>query len=156
MKIEFHGLPSADVARAKASGTDVYGLAIERQRSDGAGIPCRHCLRNTPAGQDYLILAWRPFSGLNAYTETGPLFLCAADCPAAPTRAEPPPILSAPQYLLRGYTGDERIAYGTGKVVAQAQIADYARQVLSDPQIAFVDVRSAANNCYLCRIRRTP
>jgi hypothetical protein len=55
---------------------------------------------------------------------------------------------------VRGYTDDERILYGTGRVVPTPDIAKYAKELLENPQIAFVDVRSAANNCYQCRIER--
>jgi hypothetical protein len=59
----------------QAGGLDAYGLKPERHRSDGNGIPCRHCLRNVEAGEDYLVLAYRPFPSLQPYAETGPIFL---------------------------------------------------------------------------------
>ncbi len=154
MHIQFNGLPTSVVSQIKSTGRDAYGLPPERRRSDGAGIPCRHCLGQTPAGQDYLILAHRPFEGLNPYAETGPIFLCAAACtPPAPTDALPA-MLGSPQYIARGYTADERIQYGTGKVVETAAIPAYARHLLADPGLAFVDIRSASNNCFQCRITR--
>ncbi|MEX0287367.1 MAG: DUF1203 domain-containing protein [Paracoccaceae bacterium] len=152
MQIKFVGLPSETVAQIKRR--DTYGHEPDREVSGGDGYPCRHCLQETPHGEDYLILAHRPFEGLNAYTETGPIFLCAQDCGPYTPSSEMPPILKAPQFLVRGYTADERIRYGTGKVVETAQIPDYAAGLLSNPDIAFVDVRSASNNCYQCRIVR--
>ncbi|WP_120500514.1 DUF1203 domain-containing protein [Roseovarius sp. EL26] len=154
MKIQFVGLPTDRVRAAKATGLDAYGLPFERAVSDGGAWPCRHCLGETPIGEEYLALAWRPFEGLNAYTETGPLFLCAEDCAPATPSERPPKILRSPQYLVRGYTADERILYGTGHVVETPNIARYAQELLENPEIAFVDVRSAANNCYQCRIER--
>lgn len=154
MKIQFVGLPTKNVRAAKALGQDAYGLPFDHATSDGDAWPCRHCLGETPHGEGYLTLAWRPFEGMNAYTETGPLFLCAADCePFAPTETAPD-ILRSPQYLVRGYTADERILYGTGQVVKTPKIADYAKRLLQNPEVAFVDVRSASNNCYQCRIER--
>ena len=154
MSIQFVGLPSAQVQKTRAAGRDVYGLPVERQVSGGDGYPCRHCLGETPRGDDYLILAWRPFEGLNAYTETGPIFLCAGDCTAATPSDKVPPILRSPTYLLRGYTADERILYGTGQVVETPRIAGHAKGLLTNPEIAFVDVRSASNNCFQCRVMR--
>ena len=52
------------------------------------------------------------------------------------------------------YTADERILYGTGKVTATPDIPNYAAELLDRPGIAFVDIRSAANNCFQCRVRR--
>ncbi len=154
MDIQFVGLPSDKVAQVRATGRDDYGLAVEVDTSNGDAWPCRHCLGETPHGEAYLTLAWKPFQGTNAYTETGPLFLCASGCEAAKPSSAVPAILRSDQYLVRGYTGDERILYGTGRVVATAGIADYAKSLLENPEIAFVDIRSAANNCYQCRVVR--
>ena len=148
MSILFHGLPSAEVARIRTGRRDAYGLAVEEHISDGNAYPCRHCLDETPTGAAYLILAHRPFETVNAYTETGPIFLCAEGCRPAQPSAEVPAILRAPTFLVRGYTGEERIRYGTGQVVRTDEIASKAEDILRDPDIAFVDVRSAANNCF--------
>ncbi len=48
--------------------------------SDGHGNPCRSCLADIRAGAAMLIVAARPFPALQPYAETGPIFLCAADC----------------------------------------------------------------------------
>lgn len=152
MQIEFHGLPSPVAAQLRKR--DAHGAPPERHVSDGDGYPCRHCLLETPRGSDYLILAHRPFDTVNPYAETGPIFLCAEECrPHVPT-PQIPPILVSPEYLLRGYSADERIVYGSGQVVATGRIAARAAELLQDPRIAFVDVRSASNNCFQCRVRR--
>lgn len=147
------GMPT-ETARAYQDGAaDAYGHAPERAVSDGVGVPCRHCLRNVPAGEEMLILAHRPFDALQPYAETGPIFLCAAHCPA-PDGALPPVLKTSPEYLLKGYDDRQRIVYGTGAIVAQEGIADYAIGLLDRPGIAFVDVRSARNNCWQVRITR--
>lgn len=153
MDIQFIGLPSDQVIEAKRLGRDAYGLSPETDVSDGM-CPCRHCLKDTPGGEAYLTFAWRPFAGVNPYTETGPLFLCASDCTAAPPSLRIPVILSAPKHIFRGYDGGERIVYGTGDVVPTPGIVGYAHQIFENLQVAFVDVRSASNNCFLCRVRR--
>ena len=154
MHIQFLGLQSDQVAETKNAMRDAYDNPVETHLSDGSAYPCRHCLGQTPEGQEYLILAWRPFETTNPYAETGPIFLCAADCPAAEPSGTVPDILRAPHYLVRGYSAEERIVYGTGEIVATPEIPKYAEQLLSDPLIAFVDVRSASNNCFQCRVRR--
>ena len=89
MSILFTGLPTETVHAIRTSLTDAYGLPVETARSPGTGIPCRHCLKTTPEGEEFLILAHRPFSKVSAYAETGPIFLCAADCAAHPPRQRP-------------------------------------------------------------------
>ncbi len=154
MNIAFVALPSGEVARIRSTLRDAYGKPVETHIAKGDAYPCRHCLDETPTGSPYLILAHRPFQSRNPYAETGPIFLCAAPCPPAKATNQVPAILRSSHYLVRGYDAAERIVYGTGKVVETGHIADYARTILADAQIAFVDVRSASNNCFQCRIVR--
>lgn len=152
MTIQFIPLPTDRVRALQRGGPDAYGRTPERRCSDGGGVPCRHCLRDVPAGRDYLVLAHRPFETLQPYAETGPIFLCADFCePAAPGPARPE-ILSSPRYILRGYDAAERIVYGTGAVAATPDIPVLAERLLLRPGVAFVDIRSASNNCYQCRV----
>lgn len=155
MQVIYEAMESAVVSALRAGGPDANDQPAERgARSSGRGEPCRHCLANVPAGEDYLILAHRPFPELQPYAECGPVFLCAGDCVRWAGDGVPPILTSSPDYLLKGYTGDYRILYGTGRIVAQAGVEGYARELLSDPRVAFVDVRSARNNCFQLRIRR--
>ena len=152
MNIAFHALPTKTVAAVRNTGFDSYGTPVERHHAAGGTWPCRHCLGQT--SDDYLVLAHRPFDGMNPYTETGPIFLCADACARHQESAEVPAALNSPAYIVRAYSADERILYGTGKVTPTGEIAAYAESLLRDPDAAFVDVRSAANNCYQCRIKR--
>ena len=152
--ITFHALPTQTVARIRRDRTDSYGNPVEVHLSDGKVHPCRHCLGHIPKGKEYLILAHRPFESDNAYAETGPIFLCADDCTQHAATPDLPEILLAPDFILRGYDASERIIYGTGNVTPTEEITSYASTLLANPQVAFVDVRSARNNCFQCRIRR--
>ena len=154
MKIQFQALPTETVDRIRATGKDANGDPVETHISDGDAYPCRHCLGAVPAGQPFLIVAHRPFETSNPYAETGPIFLCAEHCDRAPDADGLPPILVSPDYIVRGYSADERIVYGTGQVTPTGDIAAYAAKLLAQPEIAFVDIRSARNNCFQCRVRR--
>lgn len=153
MSVSFTPIPAA-CARALRTGCDAYGLHPEQvAASTGTGAPCRHCLRQVPQGASYLIAAHRPFVGLNPYTETGPIFLCADDCPPGGPDF-PAAVLTAPQYIVRGYDADERIIYGTGGVVPTGAITARCAELLTDRGVAFIHIRSASNNCFLCRADR--
>ncbi|MGR3502006.1 DUF1203 domain-containing protein [Pseudaestuariivita sp.] len=153
--LTFEGLATQTAEALRGGGVDAYGNTAERAVSNGSGVPCRHCLRMVPKGTGYLIVAHRPFSGLQPYAETGPIFLCAGACAAPEDRRAVPEVLTAsPDYLLKGYGADERIVYGTGAIVARDRVRAFAEEVLSRADIAFVDVRSARNNCWLGRIHR--
>jgi hypothetical protein len=152
MPVTAHPLPTAVVRALQAGEPDAHGQAPERALSDGAGVPCRHCLRDVPAARAFLILAHRPFARLHRYAEAGPIFLCAEPCAAWGGEGLPPILATSPDYLLKGYDEAERIVYGTGRVTPAGDVEGYAAELLSRPGIAFVDVRSARNNCFLCRL----
>lgn len=141
------------VASIRNGGPDAYGLPAERSISDGGGNPCRHCLCDIPKGAEMLILAARPFPELQPYAETGPIFLCA-DC--APYQGEglPPVLASRAECLLKAYGVDNRIIYGTGQITPTDQIIACCERLLTDPKVAYVDARSATNNCFALRIKR--
>jgi len=143
MPLRFAALPAADVARIRDGHADGNGQQAERHISDGGGNPCRHCLRDIPAGAPMLILAWRPFPSLNPYSETGPIFLCAACDRHADGPALPPIVASRRNFLIRGYTADHRIAHGTGQIAATATLADACASLLGGERIAYVHLRSA-------------
>lgn len=152
MTLRYIAMPDDEAERLQQGGHDAYGNRPERRMSDGDGVPCRHCLRNVEEGEPYLILAYRPFSSVQPYAETGPIFLHADKCPAADRDAMPAILIDSNEYLLRGYGSDERIIYGTGGVVPQARLEERAEELLALPDVAFVHVRSAKYNCYQCRI----
>lgn len=56
--------------------------------------------------------------------------------------------------LLKGYTDQDRILYGTGIIVTPEGITKAARAIFENPKVAYVHVRSATNNCYTCRIEK--
>ena len=151
--MRFVPIPTAIARPYQAGGLDAYGLPPERAVSDGGGNPCRHCLRMIPEGAGMLILAHRPFPALQPYAETGPIFLCADAC-ASGGGAALPDILQSPDYILRGYSAEDRIVYGTGAVVPTVQLMAEAAARLADPRVAYVHVRSARNNCFQVRIER--
>ena len=145
-----------DVASLRAGGPDAYGNPAERAISTGVGTPCRSCLNDVPEGADMLICAARPFPALQPYAETGPVFFCADDC-TPHERDEVPSILgTSPDYLVKAYDRTDRIIYGTGQITPNAKIAAYASQLFERDDVAYVDVRSARNNCFLTRIVQTP
>jgi hypothetical protein len=80
------------------------------------------------------------------------VFFCATDCAPFQGDGLPGVLTTSPDYLVKAYGGNDRIVYGTGQITAHADIAAYAAQLLDRDDVAFVDVRSARNNCFLTRI----
>ncbi|WP_299845473.1 DUF1203 domain-containing protein [uncultured Roseovarius sp.] len=155
MQIRYTAMPT-EIARAYQTGApDAYGNPPERQIADDGGYQCRHCLTIIPPGDEMLLVAYRPFEALDAYAETGPVFVCAKACEGFGTRAETPATLQAsPDFLLKGYGANDRIVYGTGAVTEAADVANRAAEVFANPDVAYIHVRSSRNNCYQARIDR--
>ncbi|MEM8653488.1 MAG: DUF1203 domain-containing protein [Pseudomonadota bacterium] len=150
----FTALPTDLVAAYRAGAPDAFGNLPERQVSHGTGNPCRHCLRNIPDGAAMLVLAHKPFEGTHPYAEVGPIFLCAENCPRGGGPDLPDIMTTSPDYLIKGYSSDDRIVYGTGAVTPTPDITDKIAAIFADPEVAYIHVRSARNNCYQFRIDR--
>lgn len=151
--IRYAAMPSTDAEAIWQGEPDAYGLQPETMISDGPGHPCRHCLANIEAGEPLLVFAYRPFPAPQPYAETGPIFLHRTPCRRYVAEEVMPPVLSGSRdFIVRGYGDNDRIVYGTGAVTASSDISAYAATLLERPDIAYVHVRSARNNCYQCRI----
>ena len=156
MMLLFSGMPSYLAAAYRSGAPDANGQVPERRVSDGDGLPCRHCLKSVEAGEAYLVLAYRPFPAPQPYAEVGPVFIHADECPAyAPAEGLPERERHGRSgRILRGYGRDDRIVYGTGIVVGSDRIEAEAEAILERPDVAYVHMRSATNNCFTLRIDR--
>ena len=133
--VRFVALPT-ETARAYRSGApDANGMPPERTVSNGGGNPCRHCLQDIPEGSGMLILAHRPFPEPQPYAEIGPIFLCADDCAHWEGDGLPPALACRPNHLIKGYGADDRIAYGTGRIVAVEDLNGSAAGLFDDARV---------------------
>jgi len=154
-KLRVTPMPSEEAQSYWNGGLDAHGLKPERHISDGSGVPCRHCLTTVSAREPYLILAYCPFSALQPYAEVGPIFLHATPCDAYDGNDAIPEFYgNGEARILRGYDRNDRIIYGTGKIVRAQDIAAYAEELLTVPATAYVHVRSSTNDCFAFRIDR--
>lgn len=154
-ELRFVALDSATVEALRQGGPDANGQAPERRVSDGGGNPCRHCLDDIAGRAPMLVLAHRPFPAPQPYAELGPIFLHAEACPRYDAGGVVPAMLLRREaILMRGYGADDRIVYGSGKVIPTGEIVSQARHLFARPEIAYIHLRSASNNCYQCRIER--
>ena len=151
--LRFSGMPSQRAAAYRSGAHDANGQVPERHISDG-DVPCRHCLGTVAEGEPYLLLAYRPFPDAQPYAEIGPVFLHAEPCPGYDAPDLPPRERQGSDRILRGYSADDRIVYGSGIVVRQGEIETTAASILSRDDVAYVHMRSATNNCFTLRIDR--
>lgn len=150
----FTALPTSVVQAYRAGSPDAFGNAAERTTSDGFGNPCRHCLCNIPKGAAMLVLAHKPFEGTHPYAEVGPIFLCADECQRGGGTDQPDILATSADYLIKGYSDRDRIIYGTGAIVPTSEMAARLDDIFADPDVAYIHIRSARNNCYQARVDR--
>ena len=155
MPLKFNALPTDKIRSLQTGGPDANGLVPERTISNGHGNPCRHCLREIPYDKEMLIVAYRPFPTIHPYAEVGPIFLCAEQCERHPDSMTLPDMFQGwAKILVRGYSSDDRIRYGTGKVIDMNDLERVAEKIFEDSRVEYIHMRSASNNCYQCRIER--
>ncbi len=153
MKLTVRGIPGAHAQALRSGGPDANGQAALQQLAEGQGNPCRHCLQLIAPGEEMLVLAYRPFDQLQPYAELGPIFLHSKACERHDSDALPRWFEHLQPALIRGYGNDDRIRYETGQVVPGAELGQACRQILADPAVAYVHIRSKFN-CFQCRVER--
>ena len=155
-RFHFVALDSQTAAEYRDGGRDAHGMSPQRTASPEGGAPCRHCLAEIGADEPFLIVAHRPFAAAGAYAEVGPIFLHAEACERYPeTDAVPEMFLKRSGFLIRGYDRRHRIVYRTGARIDTDALTETATRLLDDPEVSYLHLRSAAYNCYQCRIDRT-
>jgi len=147
------GIPTATHERLRSGGLDANGQPAVVRIAEGRANPCRHCLGLIAPGEEKRVLAYRPFDGLHPYAETGPIFLHTGACAHDDRASVPAWFDDLEPALVRGYGEDHWIRYDTGRVVPGREIARHCEQILADPAVAYVHVRSKFN-CFQCRVER--
>jgi hypothetical protein len=153
MEIRVQGIDSGVVGRIWSGGHDANGQPALRRVAEGLGNPCRHCLELIAEGDEKLVLSYRPFAAPQPYAESGPIFLHADRCDHYESDSLPSWFEYLDPAIIRGYGSDHRTRYETGEVVAGRELRSKCEQILSDPAIAYVHIRSKYN-CFQCQVDR--
>lgn len=153
MMLVVRGLPSEEVDAIRGGAADANGQPALTRIAEGVANPCRHCLDLIAEGDEKLVLAYRPFAAPQPYAEIGPIFLHKAACARYDADALPGWFAFMDPAIIRGYGSDDWIRYDTGEVVAGPELAAACRQILADPTVAYVHIRSKFN-CFQCRVDR--
>ena len=153
MKLQFTGIPTTHAVALRNGGGDANLKAPLHVTAQGKSNPCRHCLQRIAEGDEMLILSYRPFESVQAYAETGPIFLHKNDCPHYQQEQLPAWFQHLDPAVIRGYNQNDTIVYETGAIVAGAEITDACRAILNNPEVSYVHIRSKFN-CFQCRVER--
>jgi hypothetical protein len=153
MTLAVRGIDTGFVDSIRKGGEDANGQTALTIRAVGPANPCRHCLQLIAEGDDKLVLAYRPFTGLQPYAEAGPIFLHRSECRRYEAERLPAWFAHLQPALIRGYGHDDWIRYETGKVLAGSELEAECMKILADPDVAYVHIRSKFN-CFQCRVDR--
>lgn len=153
VKLRVSGIATEFVESVRAGGVDANGHPALRRRAEGLGNPCRHCLELIAEGEEKLVLSYRPFTSLQPYAETGPIFLHTGGCSRYDSDSLPMWFRYLEPAIVRGYDADDWIAYETGTVVPGRELEQACSSILAREDIAYVHVRSKFN-CFQCRVDR--
>jgi hypothetical protein len=147
------GIESAYANTIRHGGGDANGQPAVRTVAHGSANPCRHCLGLIAENAQKLVLGYRPFGRLQPYAEVGPIFLHAEACERYESDRLPGWFAYLQPAIIRGYGRDDWIRYETGNVVPGEELAGVCEEILSNPEVAYVHIRSKYN-CFQCRVDR--
>jgi len=116
------------------------------------GFPCRISLQDARAGEQLLLLPYWHQAAATPYRASGPIFIRRGAAPAVLGPDEVPPYVASRLISLRAYNHGDRIA--TAEVLDGTAVADWLRERLDDPAIAYVHLHNARYGCYSCRAER--
>jgi hypothetical protein len=139
-------------------GTDEFGHPWEPRSAHG-WEPLRCCLRKAGADEDIALISYSPWPlpWRSPWSEAGPVFVCFRGCLGYPETGEYPRALLRQHALLNPFDHHGARAYQHIRFVQPDQDHEAAvRTVLSQPEVAFLHVRSAVAQCFTFDVRPTP
>ncbi|MEO8223840.1 MAG: DUF1203 domain-containing protein [Gammaproteobacteria bacterium] len=151
MRLIARGIPTDQFEAYQAGGPDANGQPALVRMAEGLSNPCRHCLQIIREGDQKLVLSYRPFSTVQPYAETGPVFLHNRACPRYESEDLPAWFAQLQPAIVRGYDEDDWIRYDTGTVVAGRDLAAECLKILGNDGVAYAHIRSKFN-CFQCRV----
>ncbi|MEU7532431.1 DUF1203 domain-containing protein [Saccharothrix sp. NPDC042600] len=144
--MRIHALPEDVLARARGwAGTDEFHELLE-----SPGAPLRCCLRRAGVGEPLVLFRYTPGAGRGPYEEVGPVFAHMLPCGGLESADVFPEAFAHSRRLLRTYTADGRI-HG-GEIAEPEELNERIEELLNNPNIAEVQIRSATHGCYLFHI----
>lgn len=134
-------------AAARAGAADHAFVTTDVPES----YPCRHCLRWAQLGEELVLFPFASIATGRPYSDIGPIFVHAESCERYRALHEFPRAFREGRSI-RGYDAAETMI--AGEVVNGSAPEALVERLLADPEIAFLQVRSASRGCYTFGIER--
>ena len=130
-------------------------LAARRAVREVAGegrFPCRVSLQDALFGEELMLTYYINHAVETPYRSAFAIYVRADAKEPAEFIDEMPPILRGRPIALRGYTAQGSL-HRAGIALHDDTDAQ-ARELLDDPEIAYIDAHNAMHGCFACRIER--
>ena len=144
-------LTLAFVERIRRTLTDDFGNPLRVVVNEQHGNPCRFTLRQSPPGEELILLAYSPFRNRHPYAEVGPIFIRRHGATGYADIHRFPPEIDPTKRVFRAYDAQERIVDARlGTDAPDALIAE----LFSDRRVESIHVRSLTYGCFTFAIHR--
>ncbi len=131
--------------RANAGAVDHEISTVDSPQS----APCRHCLSWAEPGERMILFPFASIPTNRPYAECGPIFIHAEACERYDANEFPPEFRSG--RVLRAYNEQDEIIAAE---LPSDSPEEAAARLLQDPQVRFLQVRSATYGCYTFKLER--
>jgi hypothetical protein len=122
----------------------------------GDPAPCRVCLeRFRPGEERRLLFTYDPFRDTVDLPLPGPIFIHEAGCTPYDATGGFPRSLRDARLTFNAY-GADRTLVARERTEGAAEVEPAIDQLLDDPCVDYVHVRSTNAGCFLCRLDRSP
>jgi Protein of unknown function (DUF1203) len=148
-----HALDPARLDAVRRVGVDEFGNPVAAFAASGNGEPLRCCLRFARPDEQIALISWAPFTELSPWREVGPVYVHADHCEGYSERWIPGELRRGPM-LLRTYHADGSMDYEHNTVAGDEDIEPVLDQLLGEPEVALVHVRTLRPQCFLYAVTR--
>jgi hypothetical protein len=148
----FHVVPLpteiADAARREANmgAADHALITVDTPQSS----PCRHCLRWAQPGERVILFPYSAIPSGHPYSETGPIFVHASQCPRYSASNEYPADFREGR-VFRAYDSNYNII--DAEIVNGSEPEAVIQNLFRNAETAFIDVRSVTRGCFTFRVQ---
>lgn len=147
------GLPREDFTALFAmSDAELAERNACRVQATGHGFPCRVSLRDADAGDTLILLHHVSHDVATPYRSSYAIYVNESADDAAPYIDSTPLVFEGRPIALRGFDGRGMLRSAALALPGQADAK--IRELLVDPEIAYIHAHNAAHGCYSARIDR--
>jgi len=138
----------ADAARREVNmgAADHALITVDTPQSS----PCRHCLRWAQPGERVILFPYSAIPSGHPYSETGPIFVHANECPRYSATNEYPADFREGR-VFRAYDSNYNII--DAEIVNGSESEAVIQTLFQNAETAFIDVRSVTRGCFTFRVQ---